>query len=536
MSEQLGGASIAGGAAAGVGVSAVFGHAGLAVAGTAVGIGTAPMAVAGGIVGAAAYGAFEAIATGDKTAIAAFGLGALGGVGVSSAVGGMGLAGGFGAFKIGMGTMGIAGGIVGLGIYGVAKMLDSGSKEPAAQVFSRMEEKIAWKEAYIQALLELELEAFLRDYKLERQFMALDFEDELQMLKAELKRQNAIKAGSAAIAQLQPVSKPRAYISLPSSTPALPQTDAPKAWICVHTLKHHAGAVNAIAISPDSQTLATASDDRTILLWDLETGKPLYAFFQPEPALTVAISANGKTLVSGGLDKTITRWRLETKQFLDTLSSSNSAHSHSGFVYSLAMSADGKTLVSGSADNTIRVWRYDDRTFVEKLKRTLNGHTDTVFSVAISANGSTLVSGSADRTIRVWNLTRWEHPRILTGHSGWVNSIAISPDGQTIASASADSTIKLWNLQTGELLCTLEGHLAAVISLSLSPGGRILASSSKDGTVKLWKLQYEQGQLRGKSLHTLPGNGPATFSPDGRSLVIGGKKGTVKVWRLYRQH
>ncbi|AFZ21459.1 hypothetical protein [Allocoleopsis franciscana] len=147
---------IASGAATGAGVSATVGGMGLAGGFGAFGIGMAPVTVAGAVAGAAAYGAFCAIADGDSAAFGAIGIGALGGAGVSATVGGMGLAGGFGAVGIGMGTMAAAGGVLGLGVYGLYKAF---KQEPgqrmagAIDAFGRMESKVLEMEAYTQALL-----------------------------------------------------------------------------------------------------------------------------------------------------------------------------------------------------------------------------------------------------------------------------------------------------------------------------------------------------------------------------------------------
>jgi len=183
---------IAGGATAGASVSVTVGGMGLAGGFGAVGIGMAPVTVAGAVAGAAAYGAFRAIADGDSAAFGAIGIGALGGAGVSATVGGMGLAGGFGAVGIGMGTMAAAGGVVGLGVYGLYQAF---KQEPgqrmagAIDAFGRMESKVLETEAYTQALLELELEALERKLlgnAVEQKFVALEMEQELQALKAQI--------------------------------------------------------------------------------------------------------------------------------------------------------------------------------------------------------------------------------------------------------------------------------------------------------------------------------------------------------------
>ncbi len=159
---------IASGAAAGAGVSATIGSMGLAGSFGAVGIGMAPVTVAGAVAGAAAYGAFKAIAQGDSAAFGAMGICALGGAGVSATVGGMGLAGGFGAVGIGMGSMAAAGGVVGLGVYGLYKIINGAD---AASNFSRN----------MQALAEI-----TREYEDKSRWAALEIDAELEALKSQM--------------------------------------------------------------------------------------------------------------------------------------------------------------------------------------------------------------------------------------------------------------------------------------------------------------------------------------------------------------
>ncbi|MFN6099353.1 MAG: protein kinase domain-containing protein, partial [Dolichospermum sp.] len=193
---------------------------------------------------------------------------------------------------------------------------------------------------------------------------------------------------------------------------------------------------------------------------------------------SVAYSPDGQTVASGSWDKTIKLWNVKTGNLLQTL------EGHSYSVYSVAYSPDGQTVASGSWDKTIKLWNVN----TGNLLQTLKGHSSSVSSVAYSPDGQTLASGSEDKTIKMWNVHTGNLLQTLEGNTKPVNSEAYSPDGQTVASGSTDKTINLWNVKTGKLLQTFNGHSNWVTSVAYSPDGQTLASGSWDKTIKIWQI------------------------------------------------
>jgi WD40 repeat protein/tetratricopeptide (TPR) repeat protein len=284
------------------------------------------------------------------------------------------------------------------------------------------------------------------------------------------------------------------------------------------TLIGHSDMVYDVAWSTDGKTLASASQDKTIKLWDATTGKPLKTLAgHTDAVIGVAWSADGKTLASASQDKTIKLWDATTGKPLKTLTG------HSNTVYGVAWSADGKTLASASQDKTIKLW---DATTGKPLK-TLIGHSDVVYDVTWSADDKTLASASFDKTIKLWDITTGKRPTTLTGHSHPVSDVSWSPDGKTLASASWDKTIKLWDATTGQPLKTLTGHSHPVSDVSWSPDGKTLASASFDKTIKLWDT------YRGKSLteHTDVVY-DLSWSADGKTLASASWDKTIKLWDI----
>ncbi|MBD2678357.1 MULTISPECIES: AAA family ATPase [Nostoc] len=287
----------------------------------------------------------------------------------------------------------------------------------------------------------------------------------------------------------------------------------------VNTLEGHSSSVLSVAFSPDGKTLASGSNDKTIKLWDVSTGKAIKTLTgHSSRVYSVVFSPDGKTLASGSNDNTIKLWDVSTGKAIKTLTG------HSSRVYSVVFSPDGKTLASGSYDKTIKLWDVS----TGKAIKTLTGHSSSGYSVVFSPDGKTLASGSYDKTIKLWDVSTGKAIKILTGHSSKVWGVVFSPDGKTLASGSDDKTIKLWDVSTGKTIKTLSGHSSSVLSVVFSPDGKTLASGSDDNTIKLW------GISTGKTIKTLSGHSSlvwgVVFSPDGKTLASGSYDKTIKLW------
>jgi len=290
------------------------------------------------------------------------------------------------------------------------------------------------------------------------------------------------------------------------------------AW-SLRILNGHINSVHSVAISPDGRFALSGSNDETLRLWDLGTGRCLRTLKGHTCGVnSVAISPDGRFALSGSWDMTLRLWDLATGQCLRTLKG------HTGSVISVAISPDGRFALSGSSDNTLRLW---DLATGQCLK-TFEGHTKDVHSVAISPDGRFTLSGSNDTTLRLWDLATGQCLRILEGHTEEVYSVAISPNERFALSGSDDNTIRLWDLATGQCLKTLKGHTNWAYSVAISPDGRFALSGSWDKTLCLWDLATVQC-LRTLKGHTSYVNSVA-ISPDGSFALSGSWDKNLRLW------
>ena len=280
------------------------------------------------------------------------------------------------------------------------------------------------------------------------------------------------------------------------------------------------GSVNAIALSPDGQTLVSASFG-TIRIWNVRTGRlvrTLNSVHSKKSVKTVAVSPDSSILASGGGDNNVILWDLKTGRRMRTIAA------HKAAVNEIAFSRDGQTLASGSDDKTVRLWNVRTGSRL----RTLSGHAGGVNAIALSRDGKTLASGSQDKTVRLWNLGTGEVRRIITGHGGPVNAVAFSPNGQIVASASTDNTIRLSNVQDGKRTRTFKGHSSWVRTIAFSPDSRTLISGGGDIIVWDLKTGKERSSLSGHSQFV----SSVAISRDSKTFVSASPDRTIKIWRM----
>lgn len=201
-----------------------------------------------------------------------------------------------------------------------------------------------------------------------------------------------------------------------------------------------------------------------------------------DKVISVSFSPDGQTLATASYDRTIKLWQIGNEE-VKTL------RANAGKVWSVSFSRDGKFLASGHHDGTIELWNLQGQ-----LLKTIQGHNNYITRVRFSPDGKILASASRDRTIKLWTLDG-HALKTFKGHAAGVTGLSFSPDGKTLASTSDEGRIRLWNIETGQQLQTIQGRGYPLWNIQFSSDSKTFVTVSDDAQVEFWNaeiLDFEQ--------------------------------------------
>ncbi len=294
-------------------------------------------------------------------------------------------------------------------------------------------------------------------------------------------------------------------------------------------LSGHTYKVNAVAFHPSQPLLASGSADKSILLWDLLTGRPIRRWDETRPNFTqrLAFAPDGG-LLAAGIGAFITSAGRDYGIELQETMTGNRRRRLEGPetpIEGLVFDPTGKRLAAGTADGTAFLWDIGTGEVLHRWK----GKGGGIDTAAFLDNGAHLVTADASGQVAIRDVATGQTVR-ETMVPGGLNCLAADPRESRLAGGSLDGTLHLLVLPGLETTATLEkAHAGKVVAVAFSPDHRLLASAGADLRVVLWDARTHQ------RLCTLAQTSEVlnlAFDAAGKHLAICGEETLVTVWDL----
>ena len=331
-------------------------------------------------------------------------------------------------------------------------------------------------------------------------------------------------------------------------------------------LSGHSGLVRSIAFSSDGVYLVSGSEDKTVKLWDMQTGGIVKEFEgHKEWVLSVCISSDSTMVVSGSADRTVHLWDIQTGEC-------HSVIEQNTWVYCISFFPMSSQQFISICDGEIQQWDINghrigslDQGFCAAFSpdgahfAVLNGAAVTVkkiesrtkiaeFSMSSSSTDlccfspdGRLVAASSHEITYVWDVTSTDlHPiEVFIGHTKFITALTFSSSSSLI-SVSRDQSVKFWQIGTSvrdpveiDSQFTIQ-HPAEVKSITLQAADGITITSDSDGVVMIWDI--------------LTGNCNRSFQTpvkdsyerdvrliDGRLILVWSMDSRIHVWDIEKQ-
>ncbi len=275
------------------------------------------------------------------------------------------------------------------------------------------------------------------------------------------------------------------------------------------------GVVDLLAFSSDGARLAMVVDGAA-LVREVKTGRELAQFKSPAGAIaTLLFLPDGKTLATAHQDRTVHLWDI------DNAKESKQLVAHRGAIGALAVSPDGKLLASGGADKQVRITEISTGREVQCLVRQSEWW---VGSLAFAKGGKLLLAGGYDGNIRVWETDNGQEIKTLA--VPMFTGMSLSGDGKTLACNGPGDSICLWEVGTWKVRHTFGRHGPMDLSIAMSSDGRFIAERAKEEKIlRVWN------RLSGTKIVDLATGGPFAWIPDTGGLAVGSGK-VVSIYDL----
>lgn len=297
----------------------------------------------------------------------------------------------------------------------------------------------------------------------------------------------------------------------------------------------HQGAVLAIALSPDERRFLSGSNDRTLALWDIATGRKVADIGTHSAAVTcIALSPSGRTALAGTADGTLSLWDLDNGAPLQRFE----VVAESGFA-EVIFSSDGSRALSRGMDDSVSLWDIGSLKRLARCEARNRVHHAILFApgdrpCVLCGETRPLPPGNGASPAVDDPLVLWD----VQANKEFSRLQPATPPHFAVAAPGGSRLLTWWPGRLAEWDCESGKQFAAFAvaadlfgEIRVSPDGRLaLGGTEASGEFDVWDLARSK-KLRRFDGHEAPVT-CAVFARDGRFAITGSSDRTMRLWLL----
>jgi WD40 repeat protein len=290
----------------------------------------------------------------------------------------------------------------------------------------------------------------------------------------------------------------------------------PAPSLCQEKKQITQSALAYLALSQDGTLLATGSLDEDLVIYDVNSGKPVKTMPGRGRFGRAIFRGNSLLAYAGG----------EGVEVWDIRSWDHQSFPVDNDILSVTFDREGTKLCCGTKSGQLIVWNF--------IKRDVtvipDAHIGCIWAVAASPVGNEVASAGDDQWVKIWDLDNAKVV-IQCRDIDKVSHICYSSDGELVASGNDSGGITTWLRTTGAKLGTFPGHRGLITGMDFLPASKLLISTGTDRVVRLWDVGNNQEVAQLVLQRTSPVSNMA-IALDGRLVAFRFQHGEVGIWEL----
>lgn len=274
--------------------------------------------------------------------------------------------------------------------------------------------------------------------------------------------------------------------------------------------KGHGESVKALALSHSGKYLLSASRDRTLKLWDINSEYEIRTFSGHQSTVnSVDFSIDDKYFASGSADNTAKIWSIERGKALWT------SPKRDNYVTGVALHPTQNWVAVAGYNNFVKIWDWKNDILIKELKVKPDRGTGYGVDVTFSFDGKWLAIGQDNRTVQVYDAVNWTEKWAFAPTEGWCGGcgtlVAFSPDSKFLLRANDKSGLEEFDLSTGLRKQEFRSEIDDVMGVNYHPDGKGVLLTTEDSlfvydragklvtALRPSKIQFNDGLILGEN-------------------------------------